>query len=254
MSMVSISPKAQIGKNSRIREFTVIEDDVIIGDNVEIGPSAFIGNGSRIGNDVHILHGASISVWPNSVGYNFEDSTTEVGDGTIIKGQSTVCRGTQHTHKTVIGKNCYIMNHVHVAHDNRIGDNVTMVNGVNLGGHVEIGEYANIGGLVGVHQFCKVGKFVMVESSTKIQKDVPPYILAARLPLRYKGLNLVGLRRNGFSVNTIQNIKDTYRIIYDSGLNFKDALEKIKSEFELTEEINEIINFLENSTRGIIKK
>jgi len=254
MSMVSISPKAKIGKNSRIREFSVIEDDVEIGDNVEIGPCAFIGNGSRIGNDVKILHASSVSVWPNSVSYNFEDSTTEVGDGTIIKGQSTVCRGTKHTLKTIIGKNCYIMNHVHVAHDNRIGDNVTLVNGVNLGGHVEIGDYSNIGGLVGIHQFSKVGKFVMVESSTKIHKDIPPYILAGRLPIRYRGLNLVGLRRNGFSTEVIQNIKDVYRVIYDSGLNFKDALEKVKSDFKLTEEINEIIKFIEKSTRGILKK
>ena len=254
MSMVSISPKARIGKNSRIREFTVIEDDVVIGDNAEIGPSAFIGNGSRIGNDVKILHASSVSVWPNSVSYNFEDSTTEVGDGTIIKGQSTVCRGTHHTMKTIIGKNCYIMNHVHVAHDNRIGDNVTLVNGVNLGGHVEIDDYSNIGGLVGVHQFSKVGKYVMVESSTKIHKDIPPYILAGRLPIRFRGLNIVGLKRNGFSLEVIHNISDAYRVIYDSGLNFKDALEKIKNEFELTNEIKEIINFLEKSTRGILKK
>jgi UDP-N-acetylglucosamine acyltransferase len=254
MSMVSISPKARIGKNSRIREFTVIEDDVIIGDNVEIGPSAFIGNGARIGNDVKILHASAIGVWPNSVTYNNENSTTEIGDGTIIKGHSTVCRGTKHSMRTIIGKNCYIMNHVHVAHDNIIGDNVTLVNGVNNGGHVEIGDYANIGGLVGIHQFCKVGKYVMVESSTKIHKDIPPYILAGRLPIRYHGLNLVGLRRNGFSTDVIQNIKNAYRVIYDSGLNFKDALEKLKSEFELTNEIKEIINFIKKSTRGILAK
>jgi UDP-N-acetylglucosamine acyltransferase len=254
MSMVSISPKAKIGKNSRIREFSVIEDDVIIGDNVEIGPCAFIGNGARIGDDVKILHASSIGVWPNSVTYNFENSTTEIGDGTIIKGQSTVCKGTKHSMRTIIGKNCYIMNHVHVAHDNIIGDNVTMVNGVNLGGHVEIDEYTNIGGLVGVHQFSKVGKFVMVESSTKIHKDIPPYILAGRLPIRYMGLNLIGLRRNGFSIEVIQNIKDAYRVIYDSGLNFKDALAKLKTDFELTIEIKEIINFIEKSTRGILKK
>ncbi|MFA5405252.1 MAG: acyl-ACP--UDP-N-acetylglucosamine O-acyltransferase [Ignavibacteria bacterium] len=252
--MVSISPKARIGKNSRIREFTVIEDDVIIGDNVEIGPSAFIGNGARIGNDVKILHASAIGVWPNSVTYNNENSTTEIGDGTIIKGHSTVCRGTKHSMRTIIGKNCYIMNHVHVAHDNIIGDNVTLVNGVNNGGHVEIGDYANIGGLVGIHQFCKVGKYVMVESSTKIHKDIPPYILAGRLPIRYHGLNLVGLRRNGFSTDVIQNIKNAYRVIYDSGLNFKDALEKLKSEFELTNEIKEIINFIKKSTRGILAK
>jgi len=254
MSMVSISPKAKIGKNSRIREFTVIEDDVEIGDNVEIGPSAFIGNGSRIGNDVKILHASSISVWPNSVSYNLEESTTEIGDGTIIKGQSTVCRGTHHSMRTIIGKNCYIMNHVHVAHDNRIGDNVTLTNGVNLGGHVEIDDNTNIGGLVGIHQFSKVGKYVMVESSTKVHKDIPPYVLAGRLPIRYRGLNFIGLKRRGFTLETIHRISDAYRLIYDSGLNFSDALNKLKNEFEQTIEISEIINFLEKSTRGILTK
>jgi UDP-N-acetylglucosamine acyltransferase len=254
MSIVSISPKAKIGKNSNIREFTVIEDDVEIGDNVEIGPAAFIGNGSRIGNDVKILHASSISVWPNSVSYNFEQSTTEIGDGTIIKGQSTVCRGTHHSMRTIIGKNCYIMNHVHVAHDNRIGDNVTLTNGVNLGGHVEIDDNTNIGGLVGIHQFSKVGKYVMVESSTKVHKDIPPYVLAGRLPIRYRGLNFIGLKRRGFTLETIHRISDAYRLIYDSGLNFSDALNKLKNEFEQTIEISEIINFLEKSTRGILTK
>lgn len=254
MSMVSISPKAKIGKNSKIKEFSVIEDDVIIGDNVEIGPCAFIGNGSRIGNDVKILHATSISVWPNSVNYRGENTTVEIGDGTLIKGQTTICRGTTYSYKTVVGKNCYIMNHVHVGHDNIIGDNVTLVNGVNLGGHVEIGSYANIGGLVGIHQFSKVGKYVMVESSTKVHKDVPPYLLSGRLPIRYRGLNLIGLRRNGFSTEVIQNIKDAYRVIFDSGLNFKDALEKVRTEFELTKEIKEIINFIEKSKRGILRK
>jgi UDP-N-acetylglucosamine acyltransferase len=254
MSLVSVSPKAKIGKNSRIREFSVIEDDVIIGDNVEIGPNAFIGNGTRIGDGVKILHASAIGVWPNSVTYNNENSTTEIGEGTIIKGHSTVCRGTKFSMRTIIGRNCYIMNHVHVAHDNIIGDNVTLVNGVNNGGHVEIGDYTNIGGLVGIHQFSKIGKYVMVESSTKIHKDIPPYILAGRLPIRYHGLNLVGLKRNGFSTDVIQNIKDAYRVIYDSGLNFRDALQKLKSEFELTNEIKEIINFIEKSTRGILAK
>jgi UDP-N-acetylglucosamine acyltransferase len=254
MLMASISPKAQIGKNSIIREFSVIEDDVIIGDNVEIGPNAFIGNGSRIGDGVKVLHSSSVSVWPNSVSYEGERTTTEIGEGTIIKGLSTICKGTKSRKRTIVGSNCYIMNHVHIAHDNIIGNNVTLVNGVNNGGHVEIDDYANVGGLTGIHQFCKIGKYVMIESSTKIHKDVPPYILAGRYPLSYHGLNLIGLRRHGFSPEVIQNIKNAYRILYDAGLNFKDALVKLKSEFEITDEIKEIINFLEKSTRGIIAK
>jgi UDP-N-acetylglucosamine acyltransferase len=254
MSLVSISPKAKIGKNVIIREFTVIEDDVEIGDNVEIGPSAFIGNGARIADNVRILHASSIGVWPNSFTYNNENTTTEIGEGTFIKGQTTICRGTKYSYKTVIGKNCYIMNHVHIGHDNIIGDNVTLTNLVNLGGHVEIGEYANLGGVVGVHQFSKIGKHTMIESSAKVQKDVPPYILAGRDPLRYLGLNVIGLKRRGFSADKIAEIKEVYRVLYSAGLNFSDAIIKIKSDFELNDEVNEILNFIEKSNRGILRK
>lgn len=252
--LVSISPKARIGKNSKIKEFSVIEDDVIIGDNVEIGPCAFIGNGTRIGDDVTILHASSIGIWPNSISYDNENSITEIGDGTIIKGQVTVCRGTRYSMKTVIGKNCYIMNHVHVAHDNIIGNNVVLTNGVNLGGHVEVGDFANIGGMVGVHQFSKIGRNVMIESNTKVQKDIPPFILTGRVPLRFLGLNSIGLRRRGFRPETLDLIKDAYKVIYDSKLNFKYALEKLKAEFEMIKEIKEIVDFIENSKRGIVPR
>lgn len=254
MNNVSISSKANIGKNANIREFSVIEDDVVIGDNVEIGPSAFIGRGSIIGDGVRIQHCASIGVWPNSIEYNNEYTTTEIGEGTFIKGHTMICRGTTHTHRTIVGKNCYIMNSVHIGHDDRIGDNVILTAFVGLGGHVEIGDNANIGGLVGVHQFSKIGKFVMVESSTKVQKDVPPFIMAARVPLRYVGLNFKGLSRNGFSSDRIENIKDVYRVLYDSGLNFSDAIKRIESDFEMNDDVTEILNFIKKSDRGILRK
>jgi UDP-N-acetylglucosamine acyltransferase len=254
MSLVSISPKAKIGKNSIIRDFTVIEDDVEIGDNVEIGPGAFIGNGSRISNNVKIMHSSSIGIWPNSLSYNNEKTTTEIGEGTIIKGQTTICRGTKHSLRTIVGKNCYIMNHVHIGHDNIIGDNVILTNLVNLGGHVEVGDYANIGGVVGVHQFSKIGKYTMVESSAKVQKDVPPYILAGRDPLRYLGLNYIGLKRRGFTSEQIAQIKEIYNMLYDAGMNIGDAVKKIKAEIEVNNEINEILNFIEKSNRGILRK
>ncbi|HWQ82886.1 MAG TPA: acyl-ACP--UDP-N-acetylglucosamine O-acyltransferase [Ignavibacteria bacterium] len=249
-----ISPKAKIGRDTIIGNYVTVEDDVVIGSGVQIASNAYIGNGSRISDNVIILHSAGISVWPNSTSYANEPTTVEIGEGTIIKGLSTVCRGTTHTFKTVIGKNCYIMNHVHVAHDNRIGDNVVLTNGVNLGGHVTVGKQTNIGGLVGVHQFAHIGEYVMIESSTKVTKDVPPYCLAGRTPLRFMGLNFIGLKRKGFTPEKIRNIKNAYGIIYDSGYNFRDALKKLCDEVEMTEEVKIIRDFIETSERGILPK
>lgn len=253
--LYTISPKAKIGNNVIIREYSVIEDDVEIGDNCYIGPCVFIGKGTRIGTEVKILHSSSIAIWPNSLNYHNEYTTVEIGDGTFIKGQTTVCKGTSYSYKTVIGKNCYIMNHCHIAHDNVIGDNVIISNGVNLGGHVEIDCYSNLGGMVGVHQFCKIGKNVMIESNTKVINDIPPFVLAARIPLRYCGVNFVGLKRRNFSNEEINHIKEFYRLFYNSGLNYSQALEKIKSELEITPPLKDIIDFIETrSTRGIIRK
>jgi UDP-N-acetylglucosamine acyltransferase len=249
-----ISGKAKIGDNSIILPYTVVEDDVVIGSNVKIGPNAFIGNGSRISDNVVILHAASISIWPNSTSYANEPTIVEIGEGTIIKGLTSICRGTTYSYKTIVGKNCYLMNHVHVAHDNIIGDNVVMTNGVNLGGHVTIGSNTNIGGLVGVHQFVKIGDYVMIESSAKVSKDVPPYALAGRYPLRFMGINYKGLKRKGFTPKIINNIKEAYRIIYESGLNFRYSLKKLNDEMESTPEILNIASFMEKSERGIIPK
>ncbi|MCE1164545.1 MAG: acyl-ACP--UDP-N-acetylglucosamine O-acyltransferase [Bacteroidetes bacterium] len=249
-----VSSKAKIGNNTLIGNYTTVEDDVIIGNGVQIGPNAFIGNGSRISDNVTILHASAISIWPNSISYANEPTTVEIGEGTIIKGMSTVCRGTTYSFKTIIGKNCYIMNHVHVAHDNRIGDNVILTNGTQLGGHVIIGNDTNIGGLVGVHQFVHIGSYVMVESSAKVSKDVPPYALAGRNPLRFMGLNTVGLRRKGIPPQAIANIKKAYEIIYDSGFNVSDAMKKLSDEMEMTPEIIAIVDFIHKSDRGIIPK
>jgi UDP-N-acetylglucosamine acyltransferase len=251
--MIEVSSKAIIGKNTKIKAFSVVEDDVIIGDNVDIGPSAFIGNGSRISNNVKILHAATISTWPSSLTYMEEESTVEIGEGTIIKAHATVCRGTKHRMKTVIGKNCYIMNHAHVAHDNIIGDNTIITNAVSLGGHVVIGNNTNVGGMAGVHQFVHIGDYCMVESNARVTQDVPPYALAGRLPLRFIGLNSIGLRRKGFTNEQINEIKDAYRIIYYSGLNIGDALKKLKDDMEMTERVKNIYDFISQSERGVIR-
>jgi UDP-N-acetylglucosamine acyltransferase len=146
------------------------------------------------------------------------------------------------------------MDSAHVGHDNIIGNEVTINDYVALGGHVQIDDYANIGGVSGVHQFSKIGKYVMVEMLSKIQKDVPPFVLAARVPTRYVGLNTRGLTRRGFTSDRIEHIKDAYRILYDSGLNVSDAVQRIQEDLEMTDDIKEILNFIKNSSRGIIRK
>ena len=252
--MNSVSSKAKIGKNVEIKEFAVVDDDVEIGNNVFIGPCAYIGNGSRIADNVKIFHCGSIASHPHSVGFADEVSTVEIGEGTLIKEFSTISRATKYSYRTIVGKDCYIMNYVHVAHDNRIGDNVVLTNGVGLGGHVSVGSHTTIGGLVGVHQFVHIGEYVMVESNTKVTKDIPPYILAGRTPQRFIGINYIGLKRKGFSGEVINQIKDAYRIVYSKELNFKDALKKLTDEMEMTNEVKNIYDFIARSERGILPK
>lgn len=252
--MNSVSSKAKIGNNVEIKDFAVVDDDVEIGNNVFIGPCAYIGNGSRIADNVKIFHGGSIASHPHSVGFANEVSTVEIGEGTLIKEFSTISRATKYSYRTVVGKDCYIMNYVHVAHDNRIGDNVVLTNGVGLGGHVSVGSHTTIGGLVGVHQFVHIGEYVMIESNTKVTKDIPPYILVGRTPQRFIGINYIGLKRKGFSGEVINQIKDAYRIVYSKELNFKDALKKLTDEMEMTSEIKNIYDFITKSERGILPK
>lgn len=252
--MNKVSTKAKIGNNVEIKDFAVIDDDVTIGDNVYIGPCAYIGNGSRIADKVKIFHGGSIASHPHSVGFADEISTVEIGEGTFIKEFSTISKATKYSYKTIVGKDCYIMNYVHVAHDNRIGDNVVLTNGVGLGGHVSVGSFTTIGGLVGVHQFVHIGEYVMIESNTKVTKDIPPYILAGRTPLRFMGINYIGLKRSGFSIEVINQIKDAYRIIYSANQNFKDALKNLSDEMEMTNEVKNIYDFITQSERGILPK
>jgi UDP-N-acetylglucosamine acyltransferase len=165
----------------------------------------------------------------------------------------TLNRGTAHSGKTIIGSNCLLMAYVHVAHDCVIGNNVIMANAVNLAGHVTVEDYVIIGGLVPVHQFVRIGQHSIVGGGWRVPKDVPPYIMAAREPLRFEGLNIVGLKRRNFPKETIERIENAYRVIYQSNLTVSQALRRLKEEFEPTPEIQNIINFIETSQRGIIR-
>jgi UDP-N-acetylglucosamine acyltransferase len=252
MSLNSVSKKAKIGDNVTIGDFTVIKDDVEIGDNVEIGSGVIIDNGARISDNVKIFHGAIISVPPQDLNYAAKPTTTEIGENTVIREYASVNRGS-HTEKTSIGKNCYLMEYTHVAHDCRIGNHVIMANLATLGGHVEVDDYAIFGGLSHVHQFCRIGRNVLIGGGAGFSKDIPPFIIIANIPPKYTGLNNIGLRRNGFTSERIAAIKNAYDVIYSSVYNVSDAIKIIKQEHVLTEDVNIIISFIELSKRGIIK-
>jgi UDP-N-acetylglucosamine acyltransferase len=252
MSLNSISEKAQISNNVNIGDFTVINDDVEIGNNVEIASNVFIDNGARISDNVKIHHGAVVSSIPQDLKFEGEETTLELGEGTVIREYVTLNRGTKESNKTVIGKNCFIMSYGHVAHDCRLGDNVIISNAVNMGGHVEIDDWAIVGGIVAIHQFVKIGKHSLIGGGFRAVKDIPPYIVAGNFPLRFEGLNLIGLRRRGFSNEKIRNIGKVYEVVYKSGLNVSDAVKKINDDFEMDDDVKTIVDFIEASNRGLI--
>ena len=227
-STAIISPKAHLGNNITVGPFSIIEDDVNIGDDCVIGPNVVIYNGARLGKEIKIFQGASISNRPQDLKFADEETLFEIGDGTTIREFATLHRGTIESGISKVGKNCLLMAYTHVAHDCKIGDNVILANLVQLGGHVEIDDWVIIGGASVVHQFVKIGKHVMIGGGYRVPSDVPPYILAAGEPLKYSGLNSVGLRRRGFSNEEIQKIKDIYTIIYGKKYNLSQAKENIK--------------------------
>ncbi len=248
-----IHPDAKVAQNVVIEPFAVINKDVEIGEGTWIGSHAIIMEGARIGKNCKIFPGAVISAVPQDLKFKGEDTKTIIGDNTTIRECVTVNRGTTDKYRTEIGANCLIMAYTHIAHDCIIGNNVILANCVQLAGHITIGDFANIGGMSAVQQFVKIGKHTYIGGCSQIRKDVPPYIKAAREPLSYAGINSVGLRRRGNSDEKIKEIQDIYRYIYLKGLNNTDAITQVELEFPATPERDEILNFISNSERGIIK-
>ena len=249
-----VSPKAQLGDNVSVGPFAVVEDDTIIGSGTTIGSGALIANGTRIGKECRIHHGAVLGTNPQDLKFHGEISTLEIGDYTTIREYATLNRGTHARGKTTVGNHCFIMAYVHVAHDCAVGNHVILANAVNMAGHVSIEDYVVIGGMVAIHQFERIGCHAMIGGGYRAAKDVPPYVLAGQEPLAFSGLNIVGLKRRNFPDTTIELIDKTYQFIYGSNLNVSQALEKIKNEINLVEEVRHIVDFIEKSKRGIIWK
>ncbi len=247
-----VDPDTKLGNNVEIGAYSVIENDVIIGDDCVIGHQVVIASGTRLGNGVRVFSGAVIGNPPQDLKYKGEPTIVEIGDMTVIRECATVNRGTKETQKTKVGKNCLLMAYSHVAHDCVLGDGVILANSVNLAGHVTIHDHVIIGGLTGVHQFVTIGTGAMIGALFRVSKDVPPFILAGGQPLSYEGLNLIGLRRRGFSPNTIQTIADPYHVLYRSKMNVSQALQKLSSMDGKIPEVDTIIDFIQKSKRGIV--
>ncbi len=247
-----VDKKAEIGDNVAIGAFCIVEQDVVIGDNTIIDSHTLIANGARIGKNCHIHKGAVVATIPQDLKFGGEESLFEIGDNTTVREFCTLNRGTHESGKSVVGKNCLLMAYTHVAHDTYIDDNVIIANGVQIAGHVHIENWVVIGGMTPVHQFCKIGQHAMVGGAYRVIKDIPPYILASGEPLRFAGLNSVGLRRHGFEPEVRQKIKHAYKLLYRSNLNTSQAVKQIKNEMELIPEVQNILNFIEHSERGLI--
>ncbi len=251
-SLAFVHPEAKLGKNVEVDAFAYIDKNVVIGDNNKIMPNAVILNGARIGNGNTIFPGAVISAIPQDLKFAGEETTVEIGNNNIIRENVTINRGTVAKGATIVGDNNLLMETVHIAHDAIIGNGCIVGNGTKIAGEVTIDDYSIVSANVLMHQFCHIGGFGMIQGGARFSKDIPPYIIAGRDPIKYSGINIIGLRRRGFSNETIDAIHDAYRIIYQQGLNRQEALEKIEQEIPMSDEIRYITNFIRNSKRGII--
>lgn len=252
--LAHIHPDAIIGKNVTIDPFCVIQDKVQIGDNTHVMSNAFIGSGTTIGKGCLIFPAAVIGTIPQDLKFVGEETTVIIGDNTTIREGVTIHRGTKDKWKTVVGNNCLLMAYSHVAHDCILGDYVILANAVQLAGHVTVDDYAILGGLAGAHQFTHIGAHTYVAGHTVIRKDVPPFVKAAREPLSYMGVNIVGLQRSGFSKEDIAEISTIYHVLFVEKNATTTAISQIESNFQAGRNRDMILNFIKNSKTGIIKR
>jgi len=248
-----VHPGAKIAKNVVIEPFTTIHNNVVIGEGTWIGSNVTIMEGARIGKNCNIFPGAVISATPQDKKFNDEDTITEIGDNTTIRECVTINRGTTDKMKTKIGNNCWIMAYCHIAHDCIVGDNCIFSNNSTLAGHINVGDYVVLAGMAAVQQFCSIGNHAFVTGGSLVRKDVPPFVKAAREPLSYVGINSIGLRRRGFTTEKIREIQNIYRILYQQNYNNTQAVAIIEAEMEATPERDEVLEFIKNSQRGIMK-
>jgi UDP-N-acetylglucosamine acyltransferase len=252
-NFAQIHPNSKLAGNITVEPFTTIHENVEVGEGTWIGSNVTIYPGARIGKNCKIFPGAVISAIPQDLKFKGEDSLVEIGDNSTIRECVTINRGTMDKKTTKIGNSCLLMAYVHVAHDCIIGNNVIIANTVQIAGHVIVDDWAFIGGSSAIHQFVKIGMHSMVSGGSLVRKDVPPFTKAAREPLSYAGVNSLGLRRRGFTSETINQIQEVYRLLFLNSMNNSRALEEIEVNLPATKERDEIVNFIRSSERGVMK-
>jgi len=248
-----VHPSAKIADNVVIEPFVTIDKNVVIEEGTHIYSNVTILEGARIGKNCRIFPGAVVSAIPQDLKFQGEETTCVIGDNTTLRECVTVNRGTASKGVTKVGNNCLIMAYAHIAHDSSVGNNCIIGNASQIAGEVVIDDFAILSGLVAVHQFVNIGKHVMISGGSLVRKDVPPFVKAGREPLSYVGVNSIGLRRRGFSNEGICQIQDVYRILYQQGLNNNEAIERVEAEMTASNERDEIIMFVKNAKRGIMK-
>ncbi len=250
--MAFVHPEAKIGDNNIIGPFCYIDKNTVIGNNNVLQNSVTINYGARIGDGNEIFPGASISTKPQDLKFHGEDTICEIGNNNSIRENVTISRGTASKELTKVGNNNLLMENMHVAHDCIVGNNCIIGNSTKFAGEVTVDDNAIISATVLCHQFCKIGSYVMIQGGCRFSQDIPPYIVAGKEPTKYSGINLVGLRRHGFSNEKIELIHDAYRLLYSQGI-LKEGIEEIKKNMEIIPEIQYIIDFVSTSKRGIIR-
>jgi UDP-N-acetylglucosamine acyltransferase len=248
-----VNPQAKVAPNVVIEPFVTIDKNVIIEEGSWIGSNVTILEGARIGKNCRIFPGAVISAIPQDLKFSGEDTIVKIGNNVTIREYVTINRGTKASYETVIGDNTLLMAYVHIAHDCVIGNNCVLANATNLGGHIVIDDWAIVGGMVAIHQFVHIGIHSIIAGGSLVGKDVPPFTKAAREPLSYVGVNSIGLRRRGFTTEQINQIQDIYRTIYLRGHNVSQAVEYLEANFPVSPERDEVLQFISNSSRGIMK-
>jgi UDP-N-acetylglucosamine acyltransferase len=247
-----ISADARIAADVEIGAFSIVGEGCTIGAGCVIAPRATLERNVILGANVKVGSGTILGGDPQDLKFQGEHTTVEIGEGTTIREYTTINRGTTHSYKTTVGKNCFVMSYVHLAHDCQVGDGVILVNSVQLAGHVTVGERAIIAGQSAAHQFVKIGQYAFVGGCSRISQDVPPYVKAVGNPIKLYGLNSVGLQRNNFPEEVVRELKRAYRIFFRSELNVTQAKERAATELKPFPEVLELLRFVEDSGRGVV--
>ncbi|SNZ06903.1 acyl-[acyl-carrier-protein]--UDP-N-acetylglucosamine O-acyltransferase [Persephonella hydrogeniphila] len=247
-----VSKNAKLGVNVKVGPFSIIDEDVEIGDNTEISSNVRIKKFTTIGESCLISEGAVIGGIPQHLGFKGEESYVKIGNNVVIREYVTIHRGTSFDDGiTSIGDNTYLMAYVHVAHDCKVGHDTILANAVTLAGHVKVGNYVFIGGLTPIHQFCRIGDYAMVGGASAVDKDIPPFTRASKNHAMLYGLNLVGLKRRGFTPEQIKILKEAYRIIFRKAPTLEEGIKEVIEKLPNTKEIQMLIDFIKSSKRGI---